>query len=211
MAAGSPTRSWRLASASHSFGEAADVGEFGGVGAVVGEHGNAPPASMAPSWAQSPTSRTLAPASRACCDDGVEGEGAGEAGFVDDDELAGPDAPALVFGLDGIEFGRRGRRARTVAGCWSWRAIRSISAAMRSTRSRLRCCFVQPFGGVLGVDAELVGEHLGGGGGGREADDRAWPVRRLPTRPAGRRGRWFCRCRPVRRARRGRGRRWRSR
>ena len=64
----------------------------------VARRWKAPPAVTESSWAESPTSSSFAPASVAWLAELVEGEGAGQGRFVEDDQLPWVHAPLLEFG-----------------------------------------------------------------------------------------------------------------
>ena len=108
-------------------------------GRVAASSPNAPPVSTADSWHGSPTSSSLRSGELGLLGERGEGEGAGHAGLVDDQQLPGPQPPPVELGC-----GRRPAPASSLVVSWPALAAcvrRSVKLGDPLCAAGCRCCW----------------------------------------------------------------------
>ena len=179
MAVGSPARSWTEAVRSHSWRKRRTSCSVGVSSRSVARRRKAPPAPTGDSWAQSPTRTTFAPASRAWVV------------MASRSAVAAMDASSTITSRPGrqrgpVQLGREGSGAVAQGPGLPGGAgppQRLPDPVQLGHPVGGGAGVGEPLGGVLGGDADGVGEDVGGGRGRREPDHRPRPELRLPRRP----------------------------
>ena len=157
-------------------GEPVDVAEFGHVCSVADEQLERAAGLDGGQLCPVADQDDFRAGSAGLCDEGVEGERAGQGCFVDDHQLTGPQRPFLYFAVEGFELPVEAAGAGDLSCPAEFPAELVDLGAAPGVAGVLD----QPFRGVLGRDPDLVGEHLGGGGGRGQTDDRPGAVLVFP-------------------------------
>ena len=152
--------------------EASDVGQRGRVAAVGGEEVERAAGGDGVQLGGVADEQQLRAGLFGVAGDAVEGEGAGQRGLIEDDELTCAQAPPVEFGLGGGDvLVESPLLNRVPVVLFELPVTLDLGLAFG-----VSVVLDQPLGRVVGRDAEFAAEDVGGGRGGREPDDRAGSV-----------------------------------
>ena len=162
-------------------GEAPDVGEFGGFG-VLGDQAEGAAGVGRGELGVVADEEELRAGGVGGAGEGGEFHGAGHGGFVDDDELVGAEVPPVVVCVQRRQLGHE-----ALVAAFSTIAVGEVGGVLglldhvAALFGAEAGGFVDPFGDVLGGDADRVGQDGRRGRGRGQRDDRAFAVCEFPA------------------------------